>query len=104
MDADARVRVAMPCEGALPLVHWSGGEGAEQGEAARSGTAREEQQAPALATALFAIGYGISVTQLLQARQERRARASSDVARPTGPGFLRTLPAPTCSNRSTTGS
>lgn len=46
-----------------------------------------------LATALFAIACGISVTQLLQARRERRTRASSDVARSAGPGFLRTLPA-----------
>ncbi|KXC07052.1 c-type cytochrome biogenesis protein CcsB [Microbacterium hominis] len=45
-----------------------------------------------LATALFAIACGISITQLLQARRERRARASSDTARAAGPGFLRTLP------------
>jgi hypothetical protein len=34
-----------------------------------------------LATALFAIACGISITQLLQARRERRTRASSDSAR-----------------------
>ena len=45
-----------------------------------------------LATALFAIGCGISITQLLQARRERRAPASSDAAGNIGPGFLRTLP------------
>ncbi|WOQ69845.1 c-type cytochrome biogenesis protein CcsB [Microbacterium limosum] len=45
-----------------------------------------------LATALFAIACGISITQLLQARRERRAQASSDVAGNIGPGFLRTLP------------
>ena len=46
-----------------------------------------------LATALFAIACGISITQLLQARRERRTRASSDTARADGLGFLRTLPA-----------
>ncbi|MDX2377729.1 c-type cytochrome biogenesis protein CcsB [Microbacterium sp. LRZ72] len=45
-----------------------------------------------LATALFAIACGISVTQLLQARRERRAGATAGAARPTGPAFLRTLP------------
>ena len=45
-----------------------------------------------LATALFAIACGISVTQLLQTRRERRSRASADTARIHGPGFLRTLP------------
>ena len=45
-----------------------------------------------LATALFAIACGISITQLLQTRRERRARASSDSTRAAGPGFLRTLP------------
>ncbi|WP_251454365.1 c-type cytochrome biogenesis protein CcsB [Microbacterium sp. Marseille-Q6648] len=45
-----------------------------------------------LATALFAIACGLSITQLLQARRERRAGASSETARPSGPGFLRTLP------------
>ena len=42
-----------------------------------------------LATALFAIACGLSITQLMQARRERRAQASSETA---GPGFLRTLP------------
>ncbi|MDN3495139.1 c-type cytochrome biogenesis protein CcsB [Planococcus sp. APC 4015] len=45
-----------------------------------------------LATALFAIACGLSITQLMQARRERRARASSETARPSGTGFLRTLP------------
>ena len=46
-----------------------------------------------LATALFAIACGISITQLLQARRERRSRASSeDVARLSDPRFLATLP------------
>ncbi len=48
-----------------------------------------------LATALFALAFGLSVTQLLQARRERKAiaagDASSDPVR-SGPGFLRTLP------------
>jgi cytochrome c-type biogenesis protein CcsB len=46
-----------------------------------------------LATALFAIACGLSSTQLMQARRERRAEASSETARPSGPGFLHTLPA-----------
>ncbi|WP_298943412.1 c-type cytochrome biogenesis protein CcsB [uncultured Microbacterium sp.] len=45
-----------------------------------------------LATALFAIACGLSATQLLQARRERRIPASSDTTRAPGPGFLRTLP------------
>ncbi|MDX2377589.1 c-type cytochrome biogenesis protein CcsB [Microbacterium sp. LRZ72] len=45
-----------------------------------------------LATALFAIACGISVTQLLQARRERRAAATANVVRPIGSGLLRTLP------------
>ena len=58
-----------------------------------------------LATALFALAFGLSVLQLMQARRERRTIAAAAVAstrpatsdvsgRPvsTGPGFLRTLP------------
>lgn len=46
-----------------------------------------------LATALFAIACGISVTQLMQARRERRiVRASADSAKTPGPRFLVTLP------------
>lgn len=50
-----------------------------------------------LATALFALAFGLSVMQLMQARRERRALAASAVEasdRPvkTGPRFLRTLP------------
>jgi len=48
-----------------------------------------------LATALFALAFGLSVTQLMQARRERKAIAADAAAeapvRP-GPGFLRTLP------------
>ena len=48
-----------------------------------------------LATALFALAFGLSVTQLMQARRERKALAAADgdagPAR-SGPGFLRTLP------------
>ena len=46
-----------------------------------------------LATALFAIACGLSVTQLLQARRERRTAATSaDGAPRSGPRFLATLP------------
>jgi cytochrome c-type biogenesis protein CcsB len=48
-----------------------------------------------LATALFALAFGLSVTQLMQARRERKALAADDdsaVAAKSGPGFLRTLP------------
>ncbi len=49
-----------------------------------------------LATAFFAIAFGLSVLQLLQARRERKvaaaARASADGATKTGPRFLATLP------------
>ncbi len=49
-----------------------------------------------LATALFALAFGLSVLQLLQARRERLAiaAASAPASAPTkrGPKFLRTLP------------
>ncbi len=48
-----------------------------------------------LATALFALAFGLSVTQLMQARRERKAVAIADgdaAPRRSGPGFLRTLP------------
>ncbi|TFV85297.1 c-type cytochrome biogenesis protein CcsB [Microbacterium sp. dk485] len=52
-----------------------------------------------LATALFALAFGLSVLQLMQSRRERRAVAavaSGDAASAPsakrGPGFLRTLP------------
>jgi cytochrome c-type biogenesis protein CcsB len=48
-----------------------------------------------LATALFALAFGLSVAQLMQARRERKALAADDesgVAVKSGPGFLRTLP------------
>jgi cytochrome c-type biogenesis protein CcsB len=49
-----------------------------------------------LATALFALAFGLSVLQLMQARRERRALAAAEApdAAPakSGPGFLRTLP------------
>jgi cytochrome c-type biogenesis protein CcsB len=48
-----------------------------------------------LATALFALAFGLSVAQLMQARRERKALAADDdsaVAAKSGPGFLRTLP------------
>jgi cytochrome c-type biogenesis protein CcsB len=50
-----------------------------------------------LSTALFAIAFGLSVVQLMQARRERKvieAVAAGPGAEPakTGPGFLRTLP------------
>ncbi|MCT1478469.1 c-type cytochrome biogenesis protein CcsB [Microbacterium sp. p3-SID336] len=47
-----------------------------------------------LATALFAIACGISITQLLQNRRTRRlARASADACQEPGPSFLNTVPA-----------
>ena len=50
-----------------------------------------------LATALFALAFGLSIMQLLQARRERRAvmaaeAPASDPPITTGPAFLRTLP------------
>ncbi len=46
-----------------------------------------------LATALFAIACGLAVTQLLQARRERRIAATpADGERRVGPRFLATLP------------
>ena len=47
-----------------------------------------------LATALFAIAFGLSVLQLMQARREQRAIAAVGTGATvrTGPGFLRTLP------------
>ncbi|MET0782293.1 MAG: c-type cytochrome biogenesis protein CcsB, partial [Microbacterium sp.] len=51
-----------------------------------------------LATALFALAFGLSVLQLMQARRERRTAALTDAATDavasakTGPRFLRTLP------------
>jgi cytochrome c-type biogenesis protein CcsB len=47
-----------------------------------------------LATALFALAFGLSVTQLMQARREGKALAgdASGAAVKSGPGFLRTLP------------
>ncbi|MDN3497437.1 c-type cytochrome biogenesis protein CcsB [Planococcus sp. APC 4015] len=50
-----------------------------------------------LATALFALAFGLSVMQLMQARRERRVMAAAAVeasgtAVKTGQGFLRTLP------------
>ncbi|GAA4342579.1 c-type cytochrome biogenesis protein CcsB [Microbacterium rhizosphaerae] len=50
-----------------------------------------------LSTALFAIAFGLSVAQLMQARRERKIieeSAAGPDAKPvkTGPGFLRTLP------------
>ncbi len=54
-----------------------------------------------LATALFALAFGLSVLQLMQARRERKTMALAELdasvsAGPaqvrTGPGFLRTLP------------
>ncbi|WES64271.1 c-type cytochrome biogenesis protein CcsB [Microbacter sp. GSS18] len=49
-----------------------------------------------LATALFALAFGLSVLQLMQSRRERRviaaAAAVSDAPAKTGPRFLRTLP------------
>ena len=48
-----------------------------------------------LATALFALAFGLSVTQLMQTRRERKALAAAEedaAPRRSGPGFLRTLP------------
>ena len=50
-----------------------------------------------LATALFALAFGLSVLQLMQARRERKTAALADAATDvssakTGPRFLRTLP------------
>src|SRR6478736_5066542 len=48
-----------------------------------------------LATALFALAFGLSVTQLMQARRERKALAvgaSTEPAAHPRPSFLRTLP------------
>jgi cytochrome c-type biogenesis protein CcsB len=45
-----------------------------------------------LATALFALGFGLSVLQLMQARRERRLAAADGNASAAGGGFLRTLP------------
>jgi cytochrome c-type biogenesis protein CcsB len=51
-----------------------------------------------LATALFALAFGLSVLQLMQARRERKTAALADAApevvaaAKTGPRFLRTLP------------
>ena len=49
-----------------------------------------------LATALFALAFGLSVLQLMQARRERKTAAaageSSAIVVKGGPGFLRTLP------------
>ena len=47
-----------------------------------------------LATALFALAFGLSVAQLMQARRERKAMAAdeSGAVVKSGPGFLRTLP------------
>ena len=45
-----------------------------------------------LATALFALAFGLSIMQLLQARRERRAIAAAEAGQPKSAGFLRTLP------------
>lgn len=49
-----------------------------------------------LATALFALAFGLSVLQLMQARRERRALAAAETPDgapvKSGPGFLGTLP------------
>lgn len=46
-----------------------------------------------LATALFALACGVSITQLMQGRRERLlGAASSDQDRTRGPRFLRTIP------------
>jgi cytochrome c-type biogenesis protein CcsB len=48
-----------------------------------------------LSTALFALAFGLSVLQLMQARRERVIAAAADADGPatkSGPGFLRTLP------------
>src|SRR6478736_1812215 len=51
-----------------------------------------------LATALFALAFGLSVLQLMQARRETKiaalakAETAASGAGKTGPGFLKTLP------------
>ncbi|MGZ0712875.1 c-type cytochrome biogenesis protein CcsB (plasmid) [Coraliomargarita sp. W4R53] len=50
-----------------------------------------------LATALFALAFGLSVLQLMQAKREQKIVAAAQAAasapiRKTGPGFLRTIP------------
>jgi len=50
-----------------------------------------------LSTAIFALAFGLSVLQLMQARRERKVAVAataeaSGTAVKTGPGFLRTLP------------
>jgi len=49
-----------------------------------------------LSTAIFALAFGLSVLQLMQARRERKVAAAAGEAAgtvvKTGPGFLRTLP------------
>ncbi|MFH8248911.1 c-type cytochrome biogenesis protein CcsB [Microbacterium sp. B2969] len=45
-----------------------------------------------LATALFALAFGLSVLQLMQARRERRVAAAEAGAAKQGARFLRTLP------------
>ncbi|MBO0981889.1 c-type cytochrome biogenesis protein CcsB [Microbacterium sp. SD291] len=45
-----------------------------------------------LGTALFAISCGLSATQLMQARRERRIAAKDEGAKTAGAGYLRTLP------------
>jgi cytochrome c-type biogenesis protein CcsB len=47
-----------------------------------------------LATAIFALAFGLSVLQLMQARREAKIAAAVDGSAPakTGPRFLRTLP------------
>jgi cytochrome c-type biogenesis protein CcsB len=45
-----------------------------------------------LATALFALAFGLSVLQLMQGRRERKATAADPRAAKSGPRFLRTLP------------
>ena len=45
-----------------------------------------------LGTALFAISCGLSATQLMQARRERRIAAKGEGAKMAGAGYLRTLP------------
>lgn len=45
-----------------------------------------------LGTALFAISCGLSATQLMQARRERRIAAKGEAAKMAGAGYLRTLP------------
>ncbi|WP_100812081.1 c-type cytochrome biogenesis protein CcsB [Microbacterium sp. BR1] len=45
-----------------------------------------------LGTALFAISCGLSATQLMQARRERRAAGKNETTKGLGLGYLRTLP------------